>query len=170
LHAGCHTPITDAIGRAKSRVGKAVVSRIDRIAAKPTLNAAETSDVAAILAAMTDRIEELTATVERLAAQNASPKPPAALPVAKPITLQPATKPASKPRQRRRIVLGRMTRQAAEERVLDTLKAANGHWPQGVRTLAKAAGTKRTTTASVLAAFIASGVIAKTAGGLMLLA
>jgi hypothetical protein len=71
---------------------------------------------------------------------------------------------------RRRIVLGRMTRQQAEAAVLDTLKAANGHWPQGVRTLAKAAGTKRTTTASVLAGLLAAGIVAKVTTGFVLLA
>jgi hypothetical protein len=147
-----------------------VTARIDRIAAKPSLTAAETADVAAILAAMTDHIAELTAKVDRLAAQAAPAKPPAAISIAEPLPSPPAQKPVQKPRQRRRAPLGRMTRQQAQAAVLDTLKAANGHWPQGVRTLAKAAGTKRTTTASVLAAFIASGVIAKTAGGLMLLA
>jgi hypothetical protein len=168
VHSGCHTAIADAIDRAKSRVGKAVVSRIDRIAAKPALTAAETADVAAILAAMTDRIEELTTEVRELKAAPA--KPPAAVTASRATIAQPIAKPAYKPRQRRRIVLGRMTQQATETAVLDTLKATNGHWPQGVRTLAKAAGTKRTTTASVLAGLLAAGIVSKTAAGLVLLA
>jgi hypothetical protein len=81
LHSGTPSPIADAIGRAKSRVGKAVVSRIDRIAAKPPLTAAETADVAAILAAMTDHIAVLTAKVDR---QAAPAKPPAAVSIVKP--------------------------------------------------------------------------------------
>jgi hypothetical protein len=44
LYAGSHNSVADAIDRARSRVGKAMAARIDRIAAKPALTAAETAE------------------------------------------------------------------------------------------------------------------------------
>jgi hypothetical protein len=148
-----------------------VVARIDRIASRSALTAAETEDVAIILKGLCRRVDALTAEVIQLKAAQAAPaKPPAAVPASQAIIAQPAAKPASKPRERRRIVLGRMTRQQAEQRIVDTLRTANGASVDSVRKLATAAGTKRTTTASVLAGLLAAGIVGKVATGFVLLA